>query len=104
MTNPCRVNGVDYPSQAEAAAAQGVSPATIGRWIRKGKNARRLGPRKFLIEVEIHGNWYESARAAARAHGHDPDVFYQWVYRRVKRGVYEDRHWTLGIVKMRDKK
>ncbi|MFH5773571.1 hypothetical protein ACHFJ0_04910 [Paracoccus sp. NGMCC 1.201697] len=73
MTNPCRINGVDYPSQKAAAAALKVRPTTISKALAAGRennvnrNLGRLGNTNAKrVPVVAFGRSWPSKWAMAR--------------------------------------
>ena len=73
---PCRINGVDYPSHRAAARALGVTPQAISMAISRGKEDRvslgagRLGNANGpMIPVEALGRKWRSKLAMSKAIG-----------------------------------
>ena len=73
---PCEINGVRYPSLAEAAIASGVEP-NLWRYRLKHPGAKkyRTGP------VQVDGVWYDRLTDAAKTLG----ITKEGVRQRIKR-------------------
>lgn len=70
---PCRINGIDYPSHRAAARAIGVTPQAISMAISRGKEDRvargigRLGNANSpMVPVELMGRQWRSKLALSR--------------------------------------
>ena len=66
----------------EAAKANGVSVATVSRYIAMGRRGwRRAGKisRKPRAVIDPAGVRHASVRAAARAHGMSPSTLWDWL-------------------------
>ncbi len=81
MTNPVRIRGVDYPSQAAAARALGVTRNTVNCALERG-DIDSIG--LWVVPktpVTIRGVEYESASAAARALNLSPSTIFAAINR-----------------------
>jgi hypothetical protein len=62
---PTTINGVTYPSRAEAAKALGLKPDSIRESIRLGRLSR-TGTKEKFRPIKLKGETYPSIAAAAR--------------------------------------
>ena len=70
---PCRIGGVDYPSQAAAARALGLSHAAIWKALEEGREDELPGKQgRPGTPTRANGKRHASRKAAAAALGISP--------------------------------
>lgn len=88
---PVRIRGVDYPSIKAAAAALGITPATISSSLQRNGHAEGAGlgvksvrhnstPHR-VRPITLHGRDYPSIKVAADELG----LGYSWLYKAITR-------------------